>query len=98
MESPQGHPRGWADIPLKGLGHLKAPQKDIFKCLWCTQGATETVSHCTLITQMASASSHIISPFPDYNVSIRSLTTFGFDIGSVSSGLVITTFCCINNF
>ena len=31
------------------------------------QGAAETVSHCIINKQMASDSSYIICPFPDFN-------------------------------
>ena len=41
------------------------------------QGAAETVSHCIINKRMASASSYIICPFPDFNYSIKSLATFG---------------------
>ena len=35
------------------------------------------MSHCIINKQMASASSYIICPFPDFNWSIKSLATFG---------------------
>ena len=41
------------------------------------QEAAETMSHYIINKQMASASSYIICPFPDFNWSIKSLATFG---------------------
>ena len=41
------------------------------------KGAVETVSHCIINKQMASDSSYMISPFLDFNWSIKSLATFG---------------------